>query len=159
MSDIQLVPEIVIPGKRLGRHRQVDARNAGYPAPQAGEIITIQHPSYGLPLDQGDVGACTAFALCGALNTVPHWHAGYGTLGAKDAFELYSLEEQLLGDGPYPPNDDGGSGLAVCAAAKSEGLLTGYQHASGVQAALRALVVRPVITGVDCAADTCRGWL
>ncbi len=85
----------------------------------------------------------------GALNTVPHWKSGNPTFGESDALKVYSLEEQILGYGPYPPNDDGGSGLAVCQAAKQLGWLAFYQHAVGINNALLALVIRPVITGIN----------
>ncbi len=65
-----------------------------------------------------------------------------------EAVKVYELETKLEGK-PYPPNDPGGSGLMVCKAAKQMGLLTSYQHAFGVQHALEALVLRPVITGVS----------
>ncbi|HWF25193.1 MAG TPA: hypothetical protein VG275_07090 [Solirubrobacteraceae bacterium] len=142
------IPELVIPGMRLGRHIHIDDRNAAYPAELAPQITSVKHQSAGLPLDQGQIGSCTANALCGALNSVPHWAPGQGTLTETNAVALYGRETADEGS-PYPPNDPGGSGLAVCQAAKEMGLLDGYQHATGIDQALAALVIRPVITGIN----------
>ena len=142
------IPETVVPGKRLGRHIHIDPRSAAYPAEGAPAVVTVTHESAGLPLDQGEIGSCTANALIGALNTVPHWSAGAPTLAEPDAVALYSAETALEGD-PYPPNDPGGSGTEVCQAALTEGMLDGYQTATGLDQALAALVIRPVIIGIN----------
>lgn len=150
MTDIVKIriPEQIVPGKRLGRHIHIDPRSAAHPAELAPEIVSVTHQSAGLPLDQGDIGSCTANALVAALNTVPHWAPGQATLAEPDAVALYSAETALEGD-PYPPNDPGGSGTEVCQAAQAAGLLDGYQTAAGVDQALAALVIRPVIVGIN----------
>jgi hypothetical protein len=89
---------------------------------------------------------CTANALCGALNSDPDYTGG-PALTEKDAISLYELETKLEGE-PYPPNDPGGTGLMVCKAAKQLGMITSYRHTFSLNSALRALVLRPVITGV-----------
>lgn len=142
------IPEVIVPGKRLGRHIHYDSRSDAYPAETAPALRTVTHRSSGLPLDQGQIGSCTANALVGALNTVPHWKEDQPLLAEPDAVNLYSEETTLEGD-PYPPNDPGGSGTEVCQAAKNAGLLNGYQHATGIDQALAALVIRPVITGIN----------
>lgn len=149
MSIVRIrIPELVVPGRRLGRHILIDSRSANYPAEVAPQIVSVRHPSSGLPLDQGQIGSCTANALVGALNTFPHYKPGQPVLAEPDAVKLYSAETTLEGD-PYPPNDPGGSGTEVCEAAKNAGMLVGYQHASTIDQALAALVIRPVITGVN----------
>jgi hypothetical protein len=110
-------------------------------------VVSVTHKAVGLPLNQGHLGSCTANALCGALDSSPDI-AGGAPLAERDAIKLYELETKLEGH-PYPPNDPGGTGLMVCKAAKQLGLITSYQHAFGIQHALRALVLRPVITGVS----------
>lgn len=142
------IPELVVPGKRLGRHIHIDSRSANFPAETATTLRSVTHASAGLPLDQGSLGSCTANALVGALNSVPHWKQGNPTLAEPDAVKLYSAETALEGQ-PYPPNDPGGTGVEVCKAAKTAGMLSAYQHAGTVQAALLALVIRPVMTGVN----------
>jgi len=49
---------------------------------------------------------------------------------------------------PYPPDDTGSSGLAVMKALKQKGWISGYTHTFGLNFALRALVLRPGITGI-----------
>lgn len=134
-----------VEGRRLGRHIEHDPRSRDFPAEQAPQITSVNHNATGLPLDQGQIGSCTANALCGAMNSAPNFS---GTvLHETDAVTLYELETKLEGK-PYPPNDPGGTGLLVCKAAKQEGLLSSYTHAFGIQHALQALVLRPVITGI-----------
>jgi hypothetical protein len=141
------LPEYQLEGKRLGRHVKHDPRSFEFQARRAPEIVSVTHQSTGLPLDQGNLGSCTANALCGALDSAPD-SAGGTTLKEADAIRVYELETKLEGK-PYPPNDPGGSGLMVCTAAKQFGMISAYHHAFGIQHALQALVVRPVITGIN----------
>jgi hypothetical protein len=142
--------EVKVEGKRLGRHIVQDQRSHNFEAEQAQAIASVKHAAYGLPLTQS-VGSCTAEALCGARNSEPNYDgtplAGM-PLVQSDAEKLYSLETQNEGS-PWPPNDPGGSGLEVCKAAVTLGLISSYDHAFGTQGALQALVLRPVITGVN----------
>jgi hypothetical protein len=149
MSDVEIteIPEQVVEGKRLGRHIQHDPRSLGFVAEQAQSIVSVTHQAQGLPLNQGQIGSCTANALCGALDSAPDLSGGVPKTEA-DALKLYELETQMEGK-PYPPNDPGGSGLMVCKAAKQLGMISSYTHAFGVQNALHALVLRPVITGIN----------
>jgi hypothetical protein len=135
-----------VDGKRLGRHVLHDARSRQFPAQTAAQVISVSHAATGLPLNQGNLGSCTANALCGALDSAPDFQGGT-PLTETNAVKLYELETRLEGE-PYPPNDPGGSGLMVCKAAKQEGLISSYQHAFGIDQALQALVLRPVITGI-----------
>ncbi len=140
------IPEHVVDGKRLGRHVRHDPRSKNFPADRAPSVRSVTHHSEGLPLNQGALGSCTANALCGALNS---GHVGHHTpLKEHDAVKLYGVETILEGK-PYPPHDPGGSGLFVCKAAKDEGMISSYTHAFGLQHALEALVIRPVITGIN----------
>lgn len=144
------IPELIVPGKRLGRHIHIDDRSANFPAELAPALVSVTHQSGpGLPLNQAETSSCTAHALVGALNTVPHWASGQPVLGEPDAYQVYSAEEILEGFGPYPPNDQGGSGTEVCQAGRNAGWLSAYQQAADINAALAALVLRPVITGIN----------
>jgi hypothetical protein len=149
MSDVfsAHLAEQVVAGKRLGRHVEHDPRSLDYPASRAPAITSVQHQAKSLPLNQGQIGSCTANALCGALDSAPDYQGG-ATLKEPDAIKLYEAETKLEGQ-PYPPNDPGGSGLMVCKAAKQMGMISSYSHAFGVQHALESLVQRPVITGVS----------
>src|ERR1700730_16273458 len=138
--------EQVVPGRRLGRHVLHDPRSRDFPAARAPKVISVTHAASGLPLNQGNIGPCTANALCGALDSAPDSSSGR-VYDEKAAVQLYELETKLEGK-PYPPNDPGGSGLMVCKAAKQLGWISSYKHAFGLQHALEALVLRPVITGI-----------
>ncbi len=141
------IPERPIEGKRLGRHIQHDPRSLKFPAEVAPAVTSVTHDATGLPLDQGQIGSCTANALCGALDSAPDYTGG-APLTEQNAIQLYERETKLEGH-PYPPNDPGGSGLMVCKAGQQLGLISSYQHAFGIDHALGALVLRPVITGIN----------
>jgi hypothetical protein len=140
------IAEQVVEGKRLGRHVLHDPRSRNYPAEQAGKLVSVAHKTTGLPLDQGQIGSCTANALVGALNSAPDFKGH--VLTETDAVSVYELETQLEFQ-PYPPNDPGGTGLLVCQAARQMGLIRAFTHGFGLQSSLLALVKRPVIFGVD----------
>ena len=74
-----VIPEQVTPGKRLGRHIVHDPRSRNFPADGAAAITSVVHNATGLPLNQGDIGSCTANALCGALNSAPDFKGGVAT--------------------------------------------------------------------------------
>jgi hypothetical protein len=149
MAEVEIteIPEQQVEGRRLGRHIQHDPRSLQYLADQASRIVTVTHAAAGLPINQGQLGSCTANALCGALNSSPDYTGGAPRTEA-DAITLYEKETALEGK-PYPPNDPGGTGLMVCKAAVDLGWITSYKHALGIDAALKALVLRPVITGIN----------
>jgi hypothetical protein len=141
----QAIPERPVSGKRLGRHINHDPRSLDFAAPRQ-PITSVCHRAEGLPLNQGEVGSCTAEALCGALDSEPNVDGR--VFNQEDALKVYT-EETILEKEPYPEHDPGGSGLEVCKAARKMGLIQSYQHAFGVEHALEALVVRPVITGIN----------
>ena len=147
MATVIRIPEVPYANRRLGRHiHPFDPRSLAYMAEGASQVVSVQHAAVGLPLDQGNLGSCTANALCGALNSSPNYTGTTRT--EADAITLYGRETADEGE-PYPPNDPGGTGPWVCQAAKELGWITSYQHALGLQAALQALVLRPVITGIN----------
>jgi hypothetical protein len=142
----QLIPETRIEGMPLGRHVEHDPRSREFEAETATRIISVKHDATGLPLDQGDKGACTAYATCAALNSSPDFKGRVYT--GTDGDHLYSRETAEEGE-PWPPNDPGGTGLRVCKAAKELGWISRYTHCFSLNSALRALVLRPVITGIS----------
>jgi hypothetical protein len=112
-------------------------------------LKTVLWERAGGPFDQGDIGSCTGQAIAGALNTVP-LNGGRPLLDEADALNLYSRATHLDHfKGLYPPDDTGSSGLAACKAAKQLGLIVTYRHAFGLDHALQALQLGPVITGVS----------
>lgn len=150
---ITRIPEQGIPGKRLGRHidnRAGERRAIDGPPPLSNTLFSIRHPSSpNMPLNQGETSACTAHALTGNLNTVPHWRAGNPFLEQAQVWPLYSEEEQLLGAGPYPPNDEGGTGQYVCEAGEKLGYVSGFNYAANIHEVLLSLCLRPGIGGIN----------
>jgi hypothetical protein len=142
----QRLKQKVVPGRPLGRHVVHDARSRDFPASKADRVVSVTHKVVGVPLNQGKTNSCTASALCGALNAAPNHTAGK-VYDEKQAMRLYTAETKLEGK-PYPASDPGGSGLTACQAAKHMGWIRWYRHAFGIQHALEALVLRPVMTGV-----------
>jgi hypothetical protein len=88
-------------------------------------------------------------AAAGLLMTEPFFPPTR-RLRQPDAQRLYEVATYLDGiKGHYPPSDTGTSGLAVMKAACALGYTTSYSHAFGLAHALQALVLTPVITGVN----------
>jgi hypothetical protein len=145
---------------RLGRHVDHDPRSRAFAAPEPADLavlVSVRHQRHIPVLDQGQVGSCTANAAVGALGTSPLWEAHH-TLGMsgrseyadeKLAVALYSAEQIALYGQPYPPSDQGGSGLAIAKVLKARGDISGYKHAFSLNACLAALAKQPVIIGIE----------
>lgn len=160
---IRRIPEIHVEGKRLGRHVRHDSRSLAYqvePVVISG-LVSVRHERHIPVLDQGDLGSCTGNAAEGCVGTSPLFEALPAgnpyfppTLDEatceREAVEFYS-EATKLDDipGSYPPDDTGSDGLSVAKVALKVGLISGYQHAMSLDAALTALAAGPVITGVN----------
>ena len=148
------IPEIVVEGKRLGRHIRHDSRSLAYrhQVRYAGQLVSVEHARHIPILDQGNVGSCTGNAETGALGSDPC----YAPLAAQDrqlteavALALYSAAETIDGDGPYPPQDHGSSGLSVAQAALSNQMIAGYTHCFTALEIADALQDWCVIFGVN----------
>jgi hypothetical protein len=130
----------------LGRHVEHDPASRNFEAARATKRKTVTHKRTRKPFDQGELGSCTGNALTGVLVTAPWKHS---RLSERTAVELYELATTLDSTpGEYPPDDTGSSGLAVCKAAQQKGLISAYHHAFGIDHALDALVIAPVIIGI-----------
>jgi|SRR5581483_1853949 len=145
----RVIPEQRIDGKRLGRHVHHDERSRAFEAEQADAVTSVVHAVGGaswLPLDQGQLGSCTANALVGARMLAPD-AGGRGQFFEKDAVWLYGDEQVLQGQ---PRNaDTGGTGVNVCKCAVAAKWISSYQHTFSLDAALKALVLRPVLLGCN----------
>jgi len=147
-GDVNELVERAIPGRRLGRHVEHDARSRNFPAAVA-PIADVKHVRHGKAFDQGDLGSCTGNAMAGAMMTEPYYTHGR-TLLEANAVQLYELATHYdRVAGGYPPDDTGSTGLAVAKAAKKEGYITAYTHAFGLDHALGALTLGPVIAGIN----------
>lgn len=104
-------------------------------------------------LDQGQVGSCTGNAgianlACDPFFTTLPTNLKYA-LTEAGALSLYSDAETIDGDGPYPPNDNGSSGLSIAKALVNAKLIVGYQHTFSLDDALKAGSVTPFIAGIN----------
>lgn len=139
---------------QLGRHVEHDprSRNFAYRV-AAARPHTRLWDHHGPVLDQGDIGACTGFALAQWANTAVAQQDPAGParwLDGADALDLYSRATHLDGiDGVYPPTDTGSSGLAACKAGVRRGLLDRYEHVFSFDGLLMALQHTPVIAGTS----------
>jgi hypothetical protein len=148
------IPELVVPGKRLGRHIHHDSRSLAYRLrlPEGAVLRDVNWARHIPILDQGQVGSCTGNAMVGALGSDPLYGdlpVGHPHLAEAEALRIYSEAEVIDGDGPYPPNDNGSSGLSVCQAAKNDGLISGYTHSLSVTDFQVALQSGPVLLGCN----------
>lgn len=155
------LPERVIDGKPLGRHVLHDPRSLRYQVAAADPrtLTPVRHLRYIPVLDQGTLGSCTGCAAEGALGSGDLLAAipldsqarptGDERTDLEQAVALYSAATVLDEfAGEWPPEDTGSNGLSVAKACRRAGLISGYRHAIGLEAALTALAGRPVITGV-----------
>lgn len=155
MAIVRKIREKIIPwtDPRLKRRVHHDDFSRRFPFPVEG--ITIQSVDHEriLPiLDQGQVGACTADDALGILGTAPYytpqvvdlWNRSFGSFDQAGAYRFYNAEENLDGDGPYPPQDNGSSGLTSAKVGRAAGLINGWWQAFGIEQALQALQKFPV---------------
>ncbi|NEA22601.1 hypothetical protein [Actinomadura bangladeshensis] len=156
------IPERPVPGRPLGRHVRHDDRSRRYPvhAADPATLTSVRHERYVPVLQQADLGACTGFAAEGCVGTgalllaipagAPARPTGVASTDEDQARALYSAATRLDEfDGEWPPTDTGSSGLGVAKACKRAGLISGYRHAFGLNAALTALAEQPVIAGIN----------
>lgn len=137
---------------RLKRHINHDSESARYKLPTRHlSLVDVDWLMHIPTMNQGSTGKCTAEAATEILASDPFWD----TLPANVQKELgdvfsdtfYSAEETLDGDGPYPPQDNGSSGLTSAKVAKNEKLISGYQHTFTAEDALKGLQISPFSWG------------
>lgn len=155
---------------RLGRHVLHDSRSLRYlvEAESFSVLRSIRHQSRIPVLDQGaylapgatkriSLGSCTGNAGVNVLGTDPFWATdpvkaalASTNVDMDEAFAVYvySLATQLDPyAGTYPPTDTGSNGLSVAKALQKLGKISGYQHATSLEAALTALNKQACMVG------------
>jgi hypothetical protein len=143
--------------RRLGRHVLHDSRSLRYRARAAdpATLRSVRHAINIPVMDQGNLGSCTGHAGTATLGSDPFWPAASRLLKANDAVansawavRLYSEATRLdPWPGEYEPEDTGSDGLSIAKALHARGLISGYQHATSLAAALTALSERVVMVG------------
>lgn len=149
---------------RLGRHVRHDPRSLQFQV--AGQdpstLQSIRHSSYIPTLDQLKLGSCTGNAATKALSSGICWTPPVqSVLSVTDAladerFAVGVYAEATTLDpynGSYPPDDTGSDGLSVAKVLKSRGLISGYLHATSLEATLTALAKQAEIVGTEWRGD------
>lgn len=153
---------------RLGRHVRHDARSLAYqvePVPIS-TLESVRHQRYIPTLDQGNLGSCTGNAATGCVGTALFWllEEVQAVLSDTDAetdevfaIGVYSEATSLDPfEGSYPPDDTGSDGLSVAKVLQARGMISGYLHATSLEAVLTALAEKPVIVGTEWRSDMYR---
>lgn len=102
-------------------------------------------------LNQGNLGACTGYALVHAMSAAPEDRipVDVNLLTGDLAVKVYSNATEIdQWQGEYPPTDTGSSGLAVMKVAKRRGWVSGYTHGFKIEDLPVALQRTPVICGI-----------
>jgi hypothetical protein len=135
----------------LGRRVEHDERSRlfAFVPPRAVAAKTVRWRRYGPVLDQGNVGACTGFAMAQWLNCKPAHDPRERYMTNNHALAIYMRATDLdPWPGSYPPDDTGSSGLAACKAAREQGYISGFRWIfNGVDALKEALLFSPVMAG------------
>lgn len=139
---------------RLGRHVVHDSRSLQYrfrTRKDPRKLASVRHQVHIPILDQGALGSCTGHAGTAALASEAFWSAGQGAIiGDPHAYavDLYSAATQIdPWPGAYVPEDTGSDGLSIAKVLHARGLISGFQHATSLEAALAALAERVVMIG------------
>lgn len=138
---------------RLGRHVLHDSRSLRFQvkAKSVDELASVRHEVLIPVLDQGNLGSCTGNAATHVLGARPFAESHGLPLDVLDelfAVGVYSQATKLdPWPGEYEPEDTGSDGLSVAKVLVDRGLISGYQHATSLEACLTALAERPVMIG------------
>lgn len=153
MNNVKIrLPEIVVPGRRLGRHVQHDIRSARFVVHETATPVVAEHAETIGVLDQGNLGSCTGNAFTGMLGTdVFTGTLPKGvTLDETFAVQRYSRATQVDNfTGTYKPTDTGSDGLSVCKASQQDGLISGYTHATSIAGCYTMIAAAPFIIGIS----------
>lgn len=159
---------------RLGRNVVHDSRSLQYqvdPLPRE-SLVSMVHLSNIPILDQGNyfdpttrtrisLGSCTGNAGTANLSYGDFWPTALAYLSTVDtdfneeyAVQLYSAATAIdPWEGTYPPDDTGSNGLSIAKVLQRRGVISGYQHATSLDAVLTALQTQAVIVGTEWRSD------
>jgi hypothetical protein len=157
MNNIRLrLPEVVVPGKRLGRHINHDIRSARYLVAETSNPASASWDSRIDILDQGNLGSCTGNATTGELGTEPFFDTlpKGTTLDESFAVTVYESATRLDSyPGQYKPDDTGSDGLSAAKAAQKLGMANGYLHAVSLAGLHTMIQSGPFAVGVSWHSD------
>lgn len=147
------LPEVVVPGRRLGRHIGHDPASLRFLAPEAAPAPTSWERITPI-LDQGDIGSCTGNATVGVLGSTVCFEAldqaQRTALGEDLAVKVYSLATALDPfPGSFPPEDTGSDGNSAAKAARNLGYSSGWTHATSLGAMHGLIQAGPFMVGTS----------
>lgn len=123
------------PPRPMGRVLDVewDDRSDQYAPRRLGELHSVRYERAAKCWDQGDVGACTGFAIGGLVMTTPVYD-GVPKLRAKQCFNIYSRATSVDAyRGTWPPTDTGSDGNSAARAARDLGYIRSWSNGRTVE--------------------------
>lgn len=157
-NDVKLrLPEVVVPGRRLGRHIAHDIRSASYRVGRTAAPVSVRHERHVPIYDQGDLGKCVAVTGGGLLGTGPFWpllpvelqRVLAGT--APASVWTTDLYRELTRADPFPgswePEDTGSDGNTLGKVLTGRGLTSGWRHVMSIGEAHAAIQQGPLAVG------------
>lgn len=143
--------------RRLGRHVNHDPRSRRFPVRVDTPIASVRWERRVAVWNQGSLGSCTGNAGLGCLGADPFYSrmpAGWNTRlfpwtedGAVNLYAAATAADAYAGT--YPPTDTGSDGLSIAKVLLYLGAIAGYEHAFGLEQALKGLMTRPAIVGIE----------
>ena len=141
-------PEIIVPGKRLGRHVSIDPRREqhGIRSLPSSALRTIEWKRNVPIFDQGEVGSCEGNGAAGVLSTAPFTNR----FDEAEAVKIYTLATQIDQiPGTYPEEDTGTDTTSAWNACRQLGLVKSFANAFSLTDILTALQSGPGVVGWD----------
>lgn len=146
----------------LGRIQQHDPASRGFAIPRQGATLRdVTHAHHGIPSNQRNAGACTAFTCGDMLMTWPLWRHGdvwdddrdfrlYGRITALDdfpgAWTFVRIVDEFTVEGSG--EDTGSSSVGMWRALKEAGTVDRVEWAFGLDHALEAIMRAPLAVGI-----------
>lgn len=154
------IPEVVVPGRRLGRNVNHDPRSVAFRVgARAVTPKSVRWERHGPILDQGNLGSCVANAGTAMLMCDPFWSTLdkqlQKVLSDAQTAEQYAVQtyREVTRIDPFPgswePDDTGSDGLSLGKLFKSRGLAAGYEHVMSLDDAHAAIQKGPYPVGVS----------
>jgi hypothetical protein len=163
-NSIQLrLPEVVVPGRRLGRNLSHDIRSVPFRVNRTATPKSVKWERHIPILDQGNIGKCVADTGADRLGTGPIWDtldAGLKKiLSTVATAELWTsdLYRELTRSDDYPgawePDDTGSDGNTLGKVFTKRGLANGWQHIMSISEAHAAIQQGPFAAGTMWLSD------
>jgi hypothetical protein len=156
-----LIPEIITPGRRLGRHINHDPRSLRFLVAGRGAAVqpkTVKYERRTPTYNQDNLGTCVPNSGAEVLGSEVFWDS-IGTDLQRILIDPVAAQRWIVDvyraltrrdpfPGQYEPDDTGSDGLTDAQELTDRKLISGYQHATSIPEAHAALQKAPFITGL-----------